>query len=215
VFISDDEDPGRKVVIPDLRIGDRPDGSGEAPSAPETRLAVAEPIVEVTLVDHEIHEPYLTVVDREERRVVTFIEVVSPSNKVAGSRGRANYQQKRLEVVNSPSHWVEIDLLRAGIPFIPQRSAARGDYYVHVSRAGQRPRGQVWHIHLPQRLPVVLIPLKAGDPDVALDLQGVLDTAYDRAAYDKVVNYRGEADPRLSSDQAAWADEVLRSKGLR
>ena len=49
-----------------------------------------------------------------QRLVVTVIEILSPTNKVAGSRGRESYETKRQEVMRSPSHLVEIDLLRRG-----------------------------------------------------------------------------------------------------
>ena len=137
-----------------------------------------------TLLEEEIHEASLEVIDRAERMVVTVIEVLSPTNKVAGSRGRASYQAKRVEVMTSPSHFVEIDLLREGKRFGAQAGLPRADYLVPVSRAPQRPRGLIWPILLPQRLPVVSIPLKPEDPDVPLDLQAVFNSVYDRAAYD-------------------------------
>jgi hypothetical protein len=48
---------------------------------------------------------------------------------------------------------------------------------VHVSPTHRRPLGLVWPIRLSQRLPVIPIPLRAGDDDAPLDLQAVLDTA--------------------------------------
>jgi hypothetical protein len=178
-------------------------------------VEVAEPMVITTLIDDEIHEAYLEIIDREDRHVVTVIEVVSPSNKVAGSRGRRSYLRKRREIMDSPAHWGEIDFLRSGTPLVPQGVLSHGDYFVHVSRSRQRPKGSVWPIRLTQRLPVVTIPLKAEDADVELDLQRVLDTAYDRAGYDMVVNYRADPEVPLSEAYAAWVDELLRSKGLR
>lgn len=189
-YRSDEEDPGRQVLIPDMRPGD-------------------------TLIDDEIREARLEVIDRETRQVVTVIEVVSPSNKAAGSRGRVSYMQKRAEVMASPSHWVEIDLLRRGQPILPRGLLDRGDYFVHVSRVEQRPKGQVWPILLPQRLPVVAIPLKAGDADVPLDLQAIFNSAYDRAAYDRTVDYRQEPSVPPSPEDAAWADQLLREKKAR
>jgi len=73
----------------------------------------------------------------------------------------------------------------------------------------------VWPILLPQRLPVILIPLKPEDSDVELDLQTVLNTAYDRAAYDMVVDYRAEPVPPLTGPSIEWADGILRVKGKR
>ena len=51
---------------------------------------------------------------RDDRSIVAVIEVISPANKTVGSVGRANYLQKRQEVIDSDTHLVEIDLLRAG-----------------------------------------------------------------------------------------------------
>ncbi|MEZ6031748.1 MAG: DUF4058 family protein [Planctomycetaceae bacterium] len=89
------------------------------------------------------------------------------------------------------------------------------DYYVHVSRRGDRPRGTVWPIQLPQRLPVISIPLNSEDPDVGLDLQSVLNTAYDRAAYDLAVDYRIDPVPPLTGPLIEWANTLLCSQGKR
>ena len=72
----------------------------------------------------------------------------------------------------SPTHWVEIDLLRGKRMVRIPRKVGHYQYLIHVSRRAQRPRGQLWPIRLPQRLPVIPIPLKTGDPDGRLDLMG-------------------------------------------
>jgi len=146
---------------------------------------------------------------------VTVIEVVSPTNKIAGSRGQASYRQKRNEVMNSPSHFMEIDLLRQGVAFVSREVLPACDYLVHVSRVQRRPKAKIWLIRLQRRLPVVSVPLKADDPDAKMDLQEVLNTVYDRAAYDLAIDYRTDPVPPLNVDQAGWADELLRGKGLR
>jgi len=46
-------------------------------------------------------------------------------------------------------------------------------------------------------------------------LQAALDSAYDRAQYDLRIDYRKEPAPPLDEKLAAWADQLLRSKGLR
>ena len=61
---------------------------------------------------------YLEVRDREGREVVTVIELLSPSNKRAGD-DRESYLAKRRELLRSPAHLVEIDLLRGWTP-MPQ-----------------------------------------------------------------------------------------------
>lgn len=215
VYVSGEDDPGRSVIVPDLRIAERLRHTGKPlPSPSAAGVEMAEPETLVTLIDDEIHEARLAVMDTQDHHVITVIEVLSPSNKVPNSEGRRSYQQKRAEVVDSPSHWVEIDLLRSGTPTVP-RLAQPYDYVVHVSRAGKRPQGVVWRIFLPQRLPVIRIPLKSEDQDAPLDLQQVLDTAYSRAEYDATINYHQPPAVPLPERYAAWADELLRTKELR
>ncbi len=168
-----------------------------------------------SLIDEDIHEAYLEIVDRERRLVVTVIEVLSPANKVAGSRGRASFEQKRKEVMSSPSHWVEIDLLRSGVAMTALETVPPCEYRVHVSEVGRRRKGLVRPIRLSQKLPAVPIPLRAEDPSVRLDLQAVLDATYDRGAYDLVVDYVSDPAPPLPPDWADWARQLLQRKGLR
>jgi len=42
-----------------------------------------------------------------------------------------------------------------------------------------------------------------------------LVTVYDRAAYDLQIDYRSEPVPPLPAHHAEWANELLKSKGLR
>ncbi len=178
-------------------------------------MTVSEPIELVTLLDDEIRERRLKVFDRENRRVVAVIEVLSPTNKVPNSEGRESYLDKRYEIMNSPSHLIEIDLLRAGQPIFVRTMVPQHDYLIHVSHAGRRPHGRAWPVLLQQKLPTIPIPLREEDPEVPLDLQAVLDSVYDLAGYDLELDYRAEPVPPLHGETARWAAELLKSKGLR
>jgi hypothetical protein len=216
VYIADEDDPSRDFIVPDVRIGKmRKEHPQPGSPAAVVDRDVVEPVVITTLLDEEIHEAFLKIIDKKTRRVVTVLEVVSPTNKVSGSSGRASYQKKRAEIMNSPTHWVEIDLHRTGQPLVPRVLLTLGDYFVHLSRADKRPKGYVWPIRLPDRLPVVAVPLNHPDPDVKLDLQLVLDTAYDRAAYYKTVDYRKPPVIRLPRKYVSWANRILKGKGYR
>src|SRR6266403_6107286 len=92
------------------------------------------------------------------------IEVLSPTNKIRGSRGRASFMAKRNEIMNSEVHWAEIDLLRAGVPSVTDPPLRPCDYRVLVSRADQRTRTRFWPISVRQALPVIRIPLRGKDP---------------------------------------------------
>jgi hypothetical protein len=216
IYISDENDPGRKTRVPDLRIVTRPDSAGRpSVNGGNAGVGIVEPLVVTTLFEEEIHEAYLEIRDTENRRVVTVIEVVSPTNKLAGSQGRASFEQKRREIINSSSHWVEIDLLRGSHPLPTKELVPPSDYRVFVSRRETRPEGRVWQIPVTERLPEVRLPLQPEDPDATLDLQPVLDAAYVRGAYDLIVNYGTDPVPPLEGDVAAWADDLLKKTGLR
>ena len=213
-YISDEDDPGREARIPDVRIelGTRRNG-GKKASKP-AGAAIAEPLT-VTLLDEEVEEARVEIRHRPSGALVTAIEVLSPANKIRGSRGRASFMQKRHEIFSSDVHWAEIDLLRAGNPSVTRPRLPRSDYRILVSRAEERAKVKYWPVSVLQPLPVVGIPLRMPDPDVPLDLGAVLASAYERGAYDLSVDYRREPSPPLSRGDAAWAAKLLRERGLR
>jgi hypothetical protein len=210
VYISDEDDPGREVIIPDLRV----EQGAKQPKRP-AGVAVAEPILIPLLLDDEIEEARLEIRHRESNALVTIVEVLSPTNKIRGSRGRASFMEKRREALASEVHWVEIDLLRGGDPSVTRPPLRPCDYRVLGSRAGDRLRAKYWPVSVRQALPTIGIPLRGRDPDVPLDLNAVLRAAYDHGAYDLSVDYHKEPDPPLSAEDAAWADALLRERGLR
>lgn len=216
VYISDENDPGRSVIIPDIRIVMQGLWEG-VPFEPQggSAVEVAEPIVVTTMIDEEIREARLEIIDRENRTVVAVIEILSPTNKVPGSSGRKSFEAKRAEVMHTNTHWIEIDLLRGGLGVRTRELFPTCEYLVHVSRVGKRPKAVVWPIRLSQRLPIIQIPLKPEDPDATLDLQAVLSTAYDRAGYDLDTDYSREPVPPLPPEWAEWSDKLLKAKGLR
>jgi hypothetical protein len=212
-----DEAPRIRVadVAISARGGPRPLFGDASSAVAVAERDVAEPVELTTSGAFEAREGYLTIRDRADRSVVTVIEVLSPANKASGP-GLASFTAKREEVMASDASLVEIDLLREGLRCTPSKWTETPHHYeVHVSRATARPRGLVWPIRLNQRLPLVPIPLRGDDPDVPLDLRAALDLAYDRARYDLELDYRSAPEPPLDDEWSAWADAVLRAKGLR
>jgi uncharacterized protein DUF4058 len=214
VYISDDEDPGREVMIPDIQLETGAKRAQRTATRSQT-TAIAEAITFAMLMDEEIQEAYLAVKETKSDMVVTVIEVLSPTNKVKNSKGRKSFLDKRQEVLASDVHWVEIDLLRSGdrTPRTPPRDSS--DYRIIASRGDDRGRSRCWPIGLRQPLPVIGIPLKGRDPDVALDLGDILRRAFEIGAYDVTIDYVQPAVPPLRPDDAKWAAQLLRAKGLR
>jgi hypothetical protein len=206
-------------LYPDLRvIESRPD-ERQGGVVPVSGVAVAEAI-EVELGTEPLTEGYIEIIDASTgNRVVTVIEILSPTNKMTAT-GRLQYCQKQREVCNSDSSLVEIDLVRGGnhvLAFPLDHLSARRQtaYMVCVRRSWVRTRAQVYSIFLSQRLPTIKVPLRQTDAEVPLDLQALLDQCYRRGRYEGDLDYRKDADPPLRGAEAEWADELLRNKGLR
>jgi hypothetical protein len=146
--------------------------------------------------------------------VITVLEVLSPTSKRPGE-GRDLYERKRLTLLGTLTHLVEIDLLRAGLSMTMWGNGTQADYRILVSRSLQRPRADLMPFSVRQPIPEFRLPLQAGDEEPVVDLNWLLHDLYDRAGYDLQINYRAEAEPPLAGDDAAWADALLRAVGLR
>jgi hypothetical protein len=205
-------------IIPDVRVVERGrrEGSGLRAS---NGIALAEPLVVHLDQDEPVHQGYIEIIDiKSGGRVVTVIEILSPSNKLAGP-GRDLYLKKQEELRAGGVSLVEINLNRTGshvltapLDRIPE--GHRTPYAACVRRGWKPQEIDYYAIPLRERLPAIAIPLRQEDREVPLDLQAVLDQCYEDAAYDDI-DYREEPDPPLKPDDARWADELLREKGLR
>ena len=218
--------PLERGIIPDVFVRRR----AHQPLAYTGALAVTENENAPRLIrvppEEARREGYIEIVDAVDReRVITTVEVLSPTNKMAGSPGRASYARKQEAELNSGTHLLEIDLLRSGEPTIAAPHSAllsegvAWDYLICLHRARQNQEDgqmyEVWFNHLRQPLPRVKVPLDGGVADIDLDLQAVLTRCYEEAGYQDVIDYAYEAYPPLSAEDAAWADTLLREHGLR
>lgn len=151
-------------------------------------------------------------------RVITVIEVLSPTNKSEG--GWRAYRQKQQDFLAAGVNLVEIDLIRGGqhvlgVPLDHFTRAPGESYLVCVARMqpGCEGRREVYPCPLRQPLPTIRVPLRAGDPDVPLALQPLIDECY-RAGRYWLTDHARDLAPPLSPEDAAWAAERLRAAGL-
>jgi hypothetical protein len=216
IYLLDEDDPAEDLYrVPDIKLRRRNPGKEKKARRDAGAVALAEPLVLTTLSDVEVHDRRLEIRALDSGEVVTVLEVLSPANKVGGSEGRNGFLAKRREITASPAHWVEIDLLRAGLSLELRKRLDPHEYFVHVSPAELRPKGRVWPIRLQDRLPAVGIPLRAPDPDATLDLQRALDAVYERGAFDLKFDYAKDPVPPLPPELAKWANKLLKQKKLR
>lgn len=208
------EDVRLHRVRPDVAIIATPDwspGSASMSDAAVADVAVAE--LEYPDMDPPTQR-CLKVIEHKSQRVVTVMEVLSPSNKKPGEDGIETYLAKRAEYLASDAHLIEIDLLRGGERLPMRRPLPPGDYYVYVGRQGRVPRGQVFGWNWKSRLPTISIPLLKQDPEVELNLQEVFDSVYEPACYDRMLPYDEPVEPPLSPADEAWTRERLQAAGL-
>jgi len=157
----------------------------------------------------EVKERYLEVREVGTHTVITAIEVLSPNNKRNGE-GRAAYEKKRLRILGSASHLVEIDLLRENPPMPMLGAEDSGDYRIVVSRASTRPMADLYGFRLPEPIPAFALPLKSEDEAIEVKLQNVLLDVYERGSYAVRIDYRQPVPPpKLSPAEQAWVDEIL------
>lgn len=175
----------------------------EIPSAVATIQAPAQ--VTLPAVDRESLS-FIEIRDRDTNRVVSIIELLSPTNKYLGP-DRQQYVAKRSQLLQSAIHFVEIDLLRGGTR-MPMNDLGVCDYCALVSRWESRPQADVWPWRLADPLPVLPIPLVAFQREAKLDLGSLLQRIYDAAGYEDYI-YRGCPEPELSPQQQQWCQGFL------
>jgi hypothetical protein len=204
-------------MFPDLRVIER------RPPPPGGIAAIARRQgSQAILVDarrEPLTEGYVTIIDTGTgNRVVTILEVFSPSNKLPG-KDRNAYENKQNDIISSDTNLVEIDLLRCGkhLAAVPLEKLFRWrtPYLVCVRRATAPSTAEVYPISLADGLPTVQVPLRPGDDDVPLDLQALIEQCYRKGGYEGDIDYSRDPDPPLRGADAEWTLELLRSKGLR
>jgi hypothetical protein len=196
-------------LYPDVAVAK---GTRETPVGYVTPTMGA-PLQLATVIPEAIPHVSIEIRDTAHRQLVTAIEILSPTNK--RGEGRVEYLAKRRRILVSTAHLLEIDLLRQGQRVPMQQPLPPADYFVFLSRAGDRPMTNVWPVALSQPLPTVPIPLLPGDPDTPLDLQQAFGAVYDLLGYDLAIDYTQPPDVLLAGETALLAETILRSAGLR
>jgi hypothetical protein len=167
--------------LPDVTVtvaaaGQAPSGKG---SATATSVADIESVELRAFVEQEFEEKFIDIFElKPERRLVTSIEVLSPSNKKRRSPGWKKYLRKRQGLLLGKSNLVELDLLRGGnrLPMLDPWPAS--PYTLLVAREERAPRCRVWPAFFDRPLPPIPVPLSRPEPDLTLDLQPLVAAIY-------------------------------------
>ncbi len=201
VYVVDLGVAPRPPVKPDVYLVDAGRTFGGQPTVVADR-SITQPVRVTARFPEELRQRYLEIRDGRNHTVVAVIEVLSPTNKAAGTAGREAFLRKRRDLLAAPVHWIEIDLLRAGER--PPEVAGLSDYYALLKRAETADEFAVWYWNLRDSLPVIAVPLTADHPDAVLDLQDAFARTYARF-YAERLDYRDvPSPPRFQPADDAW-----------
>jgi len=212
------EDVQRHSLYPDVRVIERPNRGSGGVAIAESGISIAEPLV-IQLPSEPPTETFIEIIDvGTGNRIVSVIEVLSPTNKLPGE-GSEQYRRKQRELADAHVSLVEIDLLRSGnhvlvVPLSRLDPKSWTPYMICVRRGWKPTVVEVYRAPLQTRLPIIRVPLRETDKDVTLDVQALIDQCYRNGRYDDI-DYRRPPIPPLDPGDAQWADEMLRQKGLR
>ena len=150
-------------------VDPRAGGRATAATTPGASEPESAPVMMQALFHAEYREVFLEIHQTDpERRLVTGIELLSPSNKRRGTKGWHLYHRKRQVYLRGLAHFVELDLLRRGRRMPMAGHWPDSPYYLLVCRKQEAPRCTVWPAHFLRPLPPLSIPLAAPDPDITL-----------------------------------------------
>lgn len=202
--------PGSHTIYPDVHVVEPP--SRRIAELPYSAMAIDEPALEVASF---MDMPQLSVEIRDiaQRRLVTIIEILSPANKYG--EGKLEYNQRRVELLRTDTHLLELDLLRQGMRITLQGDVPEAHYYVYLSRRQRRPFTQVWPIDLRAPLPRVPVPLLPPDHDAILGVQAAVRSCFDLVGYERLLDYSAPPPPpKLGPAELTWVDERIREGGV-
>jgi hypothetical protein len=217
---SPDRYVGPAAQVRRVESGSRPNRSFPDATLDEVAtLTRARPVQIVADVD-ERRETYLEVYVRRRprERLVSSLEVLSPSNKTPGSTGRKLYRLKQRQLLAREVNRIEIDLLRGGkhvtaAPLVAIREQKPGfAYHVAVRPYVSLDGMLVYAAALTESLPDFPVPLLSGVRPVVLDLQAIFTHVYDHGPYARWIDYRRPIVPPLTKAQMAWAKKLLAKK---
>ena len=146
-------------------------------------------------------------------RALAVVELLSPANKIG--KYAQTYHAKRAKMIASFTHFMEIDLLRAGDNPLRDRfpNLAPTPYFIFVARKTMLGRNEEsYPLRLQDPLPTVGLPLWDDPPDLPLDLAEAFRSAYDLTTGGRPINYMDEEipEPALRSDDAEWAANLTK-----
>jgi len=213
VYVEDDSEI--QLRRPDVRVVENPP-EWEARAGDASTAVLDEPVMLQPIGD-PIRQRSVLIYDSAGKRIVTAIEILSPWNKRPG-KPLEEYLKKREKYVNSEMNLVEIDLIRTGDwtrmvgrYYIPE--PLRKTYRVTVEQP-ENAAPYLYSIAMDAKLPTIKVPLRPIDTPAKLNLQELLDKAYQMGRYDRI-DYSQACVPPATIQEGAWFEKATAAAGAR
>ena len=145
---ADDGEEDRRSFLPDVSVASRGGAGKRTRKSKQAVGALATkggsgPVMMRALLKEEFREAFLEIRQVDPgHKLITGIEVLSPSNKRPGTKGWRLYYRKRVAYLSGQANLVEIDLLRRGRRMPMVSAWPDSPYYFLVCRKKQAPRPQ-------------------------------------------------------------------------
>ena len=203
--------PDLAFMIPDALVTDEPPSPATQSIPAAGAAAVATSAVEDYAIrvrmPREVKVTWLRVEAMPDQKIVTIIEVLSPTNKAPG-RERQRYERKRQAIVGSGANLVEIDLLRGGESMPLETPPPASDYRILVCQGWQRPGALLYPFSVQQSIPPFLLPLLPEDEPLQVDLGPIINGMHHTARYGQVARYHElPPEPAFGADVGEWVTE--------
>ena len=211
--------PADERYSPDVTVYESPRPQSRGGTALAEKPQVREPEI-IPALEEERTVRFVQIIRmKPAREIVAVIELLSPANKRAYSKGRETYERKQQRILSSDAHFLEIDLLREGEYTIsaPQsnvREAGTFDYLISLSQSDYRANFYVWRLQLSETLPCFALPLWDKE-EVIIDLQAAFNSCYESGRYRQELDYTVSPEPPFTPEQEIWANALLVAQGLR
>ena len=217
IAVAEEPDSEVRVYHPDVAIRETwKDGFPPVwqPEAANPAFQLAEPVViQMDPVKHR----WIEIRDRD-RNIITVIEVISPANK--RQPGWSEYRAKQGALLANRVNLVEIDLIRGGTSpmavdegFLTRPEGTHGTICVARQHSPVGVRWEVYFCPLRDPLPAFRVPLRAGEHDVPLALQPLVDQVYQNGRY-WLEDFRKPITPPLTPEEKDWTCGILSEAGL-
>jgi hypothetical protein len=169
-----------------------------------------------SVIREEYSEEFIEVRQRSDNRLVTLVDIVSPTNKLK-MEGRAAYLERRRDARMQGASIVEIDLVLQGSPMLDysRDGLPDWDYAMTVTRCAQPERYEIYTSTLQKRLPRFKLPLAADDRDTVVDLQAAFLRCYDQSGLASQIDYQKMPAGVTQEEDRRWLHELLVQAKIR